>query len=245
MKKNFITLAIVLFAMAAQAQIKMHTNGCITFQTLANTSNQGIVFGPAPDWNVDFNGNTYFHNDVLFTKVTSGYQGMNMAYTTNPHASAWIVAYPNWSTLTFYVRATGVAYATDFVTISNGSKNDSKSDDGEPVLGAEALEVISGLKGYYHAPEEQEIPDLENDENVDPEAVEAMYADFGKRSVSLSGVDFVEAFPEGVRTDPQNRLCISYSSVVTMLVEAVKEQQREIEELRRTLEENGLMKKQR
>ena len=93
--------------------------------------------------------------------------------------------------------------------------------------------------------EELEIPDLENNENVAPDAVEAMYADFGKRSVGLAGTDFVEAFPEGVRTDPQNRLCISYSSVVTMLVEAVKEQQKEIEELRKALEENGLMKKQR
>ncbi len=86
---------------------------------------------------------------------------------------------------------------------------------------------------------------MENNEFVDPDAVDAMYADFEKRSVGLSGTSFLEAFPEGVRTDPQNRLCIDYQSVVTMLVEAVKEQQREIEELRKTLEENGLVRKQR
>ena len=71
---------------------------------------------------------------------------------------------------------------------------------------------------------------------MDPEAVEAMYADFEKRTAALSGSNLEEVFPEAVRTDPKNRLCIDYQSVVTMLVEAVKEQQREIEELRGALE---------
>ena len=221
MKKSLFTMALVLLAVAAQAQFKMHSNGRITFQTTTNTASQGVAIDPYPSWTTTFNGDTYFTKSALFTKVTSGYQGMNMAYTTNQYASTWVVAYPNWTTLTFYVRATGAAYATAHYTITSKSGTGSKGENDEPISGTEALEVISGLNGYYHAPEEQEIPDLENDENVDPEAVEAMYADFDKRSVGLSGNDFVEAFPEGVRTDPQNRLCINYSSVVTMLVEAV------------------------
>lgn len=239
MKKSLLTLAIVLLAVAAQAQIKMHSNGRITFQTSANTTEAGVTIDAYPSYLTNFNGETYFKKTAYFTMVTNGYQGMNMTYTTNPYASAWVVAYPNWTTLTFYVRATGDAYAKHHYTIMNGL-NDMRSV-GEPITGQESLEIISGLKGYYQAPEEMEIPDLENDENVVPEAVEAMYADLEKRSVGLSGVDFVEVFPEGVRTDPQNRLCIDYSSVVTMLVEAVKEQQREIEALRAVLEENGLI----
>lgn len=35
MKKSLITIAIVLLAVAAQAQIKMHSNGRITFRPLA------------------------------------------------------------------------------------------------------------------------------------------------------------------------------------------------------------------
>ena len=239
MKKSLLTLAIVLLAVVAQAQIKMHSNGRVTFQTTANTATQGVTIDPAPTWTTNFNGDAYFWKTVYFTKPTTGYQGMNMAYSTNEHASTWVVAYPNWNTLTFYVRVKGDAYAKTYYTITNASNHDSKGEDEEPISGTEALEVISGLQGYYHAPEELEIPDLENDENVDPEAVEAMYADFEKRSVGLSGADFVQAFPEGVRTDPQNRLCINYSSVVTMLVEAVKEQQREIEELRTALDKIG------
>lgn len=244
MKKSIITLAIMLLTVVAQAQIKLHSNGLLTFQTTAFTTSQGVTIGPAPDWNTDFNGNTFFKGNTMFTKITNGYEAMSMTYSTNQYASTWAIAYPNWNSLTFYVMVTGDTYAKHNYTITN-KLNDSKEDGGEPISGIESLKVISGLQGYYHAPEEVEIPDLENDENVDPEAVEAMYADFEKRTVGLSGSDFVEAFPEGVRTDPQNRLCIDYSSVVTMLVEAVKEQQREIEELRSTLEENGLMKKQR
>lgn len=66
-----------------------------------------------------------------------------------------------------------------------------------------------------------------------------MYADFGKRTAALLDDNLEEVFPEAVRTDPKNRLCIDYQSVVTMLVEAVKEQQREIEELRTALGQMG------
>lgn len=133
-------------------------------------------------------------------------------------------------------------YSRTRFTFSNIQAGESKGKSAEPVDGQEALRAIAGLKGYYFAPDEQEIPVLEGNENVSPEAVEAMYADFSKRSVGLSGTDFEEVFPEGVRTSPQNQLYIDYNSVVSLLVEAVKEQQREIEELRKALEENGAMK---
>lgn len=245
MKKSIITMAFVLLAIAAQAQIKMHGNGRITFQTLSNSTGQGVVFGPAPDWNADFNGNVYFHKNVCFIHNEGAFSWMSSAIVNHQYSVCWVVS-PNWTTFNFFVYGNGDAYSKHYYTITGQSLNGGSKNEGqEPIKGSEALEAISGLKGYYYAPEEQEIPDLENNEFVDPDAVDAMYADFEKRSVGLSGTSFLEAFPEGVRTDPQNRLCIDYQSVVTMLVEAVKEQQREIEELRKTLEENGLVRKQR
>lgn len=242
MKKLIISLVIVLLAMKAQAQIKMHSNGLITFQTTAFSSSQGVTIGPAPDWQTNFNGNVYFNQRAFFNKNASNYEWMNSAYATNPYATTWIVAYPNWSTLTFYVYARGDAYAKNHYTIIGRESDERSNREGvEAIDGQEALEIVTGLNGYYRAPEEQEIPDLENNEFVDPEAVEAMYADFEKRSVGLMGSNVNEMFPEAVRTDPQNRLCIDYQSVVTMLVEAVKEQQRTIEAMRTVLEENGLM----
>lgn len=231
MKKSLLTLAIVLFALTAQAQIKMHSNGYITFQTLANSTTQGVSIGPAPDWITDFNGDVHFKEGAIFRKTVSNYGWMNCAIANSDYALTWCVS-QDWSNLKFYVRGDGIAYATNHYTIANNSNHAKGSN---PIDGREALSIITGIDGYYYDPEGQEIPDLENNEFVAPEAVEAMYADFEKRTAALSGSNLEEVFPEAVRTDPKNRLCIDYQSVVTMLVEAVKEQQREIEELRSVL----------
>ncbi len=233
MKRNLITLAIVLLAMAAQAQIKLHSNGRITFQTLANTTTQGVSIGPAPNWNVDFNGKTFFHEGALFVKDANNYEWMNAVHTVKPHSASWVIAYPEWDNSTFFVYGNGDAYARNHYTITSSSEN---AKDSENIQGEKALSIISRLIGYYFEAEQQEIPDLENNEIVVPEAIETMYADFGKRTAGLSGSNLEKVFPEAVRTEPNNRLCIDYQSVVTMLVEAVKEQQREIEELHSALE---------
>ena len=231
MKKTLITLAIVLLAVVAQAQIKMHSNGRITFQSLVNSNDYGITMEPAPSWSTSFNGSVHFKDDAIFRKIVNNYEWMDCALVNTDKALTWVVT-PDWSSATFYVRGDGIAYATNHYTIQNNSGH---SKGSESIDGEEALSIVTGLNGYYYDPEEQEIPVLEGNENVDPEAVEAMYADFGKRTAGLSGRNLEEVFPEAVRTDPQNRLCIDYQSVVTMLVEAVKEQQHEIEELRTAL----------
>lgn len=232
MKKSLLSLVIMLLTVAAQAQIKMHSDGNITFQTLTNTTTQGVSIGPAPDWVVNFNGAVHFKQGVAFRKNVSSYGWMNCAIANSNTAYTWVVS-QDWSTPKFYVQGNGDAYAMHQYTIGN---NLGLGKGSEAINGEEALSIVTGLNGYYYEPEEQEIPDLENNENIDPEAIEAMYADFEKRTAGLSGSNLEEVFPEAVRTDPQNRLCIDYQSVVTILVEAVKEQQREIEELRTVLE---------
>lgn len=44
MKKSLLTLAIVLLAVAAQAQIKVHSNGQVSLGTL--TTNYGVQIHP-------------------------------------------------------------------------------------------------------------------------------------------------------------------------------------------------------
>ena len=65
--------------------------------------------------------------------------------------------------------------------------------------------------------------------------------DLEKKTVALSAENLAEVFPDAVRTDPDNRLGINYNAIITMLTEAVKQQQTEIQLLRKTLEENGLL----
>lgn len=235
MKKSLFTLAIMLLTVAAQAQIKMHNSGRISFQSLTDSPAYGVTIDPAPSWTTNFNGSVYFNQSAVFIKNVDPYYWMNCAKTNRNTALTWVVT-PDWNTVNFYVRGDGIAYATNHYTITNNSGHAKGS---EAIDGEVALSIVKELNGYYYDPEEQEIPDLENNENVDPEAIEAMYADFNKRTAALSGSNLEDVFPEAVRTDPKNRLCVDYQSVVTMLVEAVKEQQREIEELRIALDNVG------
>lgn len=237
MKKALFTLGIMLLTVAAQAQFKMHSNGRITFQTTSNSTDYGVTIDPAPSYTTNFNGSVHFKQGTAFRKNVNDFGWMNCAIPNTSLAAVWVVS-PDWINPTFYVRGNGNAYATNHYIIGSES-HDSKGL--EVIDGKEAVSIVTGLKGYYYAPEEQEIPDLESNENVDPEAIEAMYADFSKRTAALSGSNLEEVFPDAVRTDYKNRKCIDYQSVVTMLVEAVKEQQRTIEDMRHILEENGLM----
>ena len=242
MKKALLTLSIVLLAVAAQAQIKLHSNGRLTFQTVANTTIEGISIGPAPNWTVDINGPVFMKKCGYFTNPsTTSFVWMSACVTSNANAKCWVVSYPGWNGNTFYVLGDGTVYSSQNRTISRLDSDNAKGIEIEPMEGDEAISILSGLNGYYVAPQNQETPDFENNENVAPEAVEAMIADLTKRTVELSAIELSHIFPDAVRTDPQNHLCIDYQSVVTMLVEAVKEQQRVIEAMRAVLEANGLM----
>lgn len=238
MRKVFLTISMTMLAVVMQAQIKLHQDGRITFQTLNSTTTQGVSIGPAPDWTVDFNGDVYFKQSSIFIKDANNYEWMNCAKPSKYRSCAWVVTYPAWNTPTFFVFGDGKVYYTGQYTISNRI---SESKGAEAIDGKEAVSIITGIKGYYYKAEEQDTSGLENAEFVDPEAVEAILADTEKRTAGLSGSNLEEVFPEAVRTDPKNRLCIDYQSVVTMLVEAVKQQQEEIVLLRKTLEEHGLM----
>ena len=70
-----------------------------------------------------------------------------------------------------------------------------------------------------------------------------MIRDLGKRNIGLDVSLLGEVVPDAVRTDTEARLCINYNAVITLLVEAVKQQQEEIKLLQKTLEENGLTRK--
>lgn len=157
----------------------------------------------------------------------------------------WIVEdqYDNAGSHLFYVYGNGIIHSTANFIIPI-PVNKTTRDNLEPIYGEDALSAILGINGYYYTLDSQTTPeDIENNEHVNEEAVEGMIADIGKRSLGISADDLAEVLPDAVRTDPEARLCIDYNAVVTMLVEAVKQQQAEIESLRQTLEENGLLRK--
>lgn len=69
------------------------------------------------------------------------------------------------------------------------------------------------------------------------EGVSFAWNDTGERSIGLIAQNVEEVLPVLVRTDPVSGYkSVEYASVIAPLVEAVKEQQREIDELREVLE---------
>lgn len=234
MKKALMTLAIVLLAVAAQAQIKVHDDGQVSLGSLNKT--YGVQVGP--------NGYTYFR-----TQNYANYGWANLSMANAWGQQHWIVEnHFNNSTNCykkhmFYVFGNGNVYATDYLSLDYSSNCLYGNRDNSRIGSEEALSVILNLEGYYYNAEPMVTPEeIENNENIDVEAMEGMIGDLEKRNVGLSAENMAEVFPDAVRTDPQARLCIDYQAVTTMLVEAIKQQQAEIILLQKALEENGLMR---
>ena len=101
------------------------------------------------------------------------------------------------------------------------------------------------MKGYYQDNHEYDgitPEDFENNENILPEALDGLLKDLDKEKViGMNAEELEEVLPEAVRHDPEGRMAINYNAVVTVLVEAVKEQQARIDQLESILRENGLL----
>jgi hypothetical protein len=227
MKKTLVTLAIVLLAVAAQAQIKMHNDGQVSLGSL--TKNYGVQAKP--------NGLTYFR-----AQSNQAYSIATRGLANHEYQKHWVVNdYTNGSLGedNFFVYGKGKVCAYNYYIFS---ENESRAEK-EYIDGEEALATVLQLTGYYRDENNSmTLEEIMSNEFIDEEAKEEIIKDLVKRNVSLAPESLLEAFPDAIRTDPQNRKYIDYQAVVTILVEAFKEQQHEIEELRGILEENGLLK---
>lgn len=219
MKRSLLTLAILLLAMAAQAQFKIQQNGQVSLNTMSNSLTQGVQFTPTC---------THFNSTS-----NTAWSAVTLSRPKHKDAKSWIVVNPNTSHHTFFVTGAGVVYYTQMVQTSR--TNDSKSD-GETLNGIEALNIIRQLKGYSYRPLDVEIPDFSGNEFVSKEAIEGITQNYKRNSIGLNGLEIESVFPDAVRTNPEGNKCIDYNAVVVVLLEAVKEQQRQIDELNSILE---------
>lgn len=232
MKKILFTFAIVLFAVAAEAQtsIKVHSNGQISLQS--STTSYGIQIPANGVMSIEPNVTTFG-----MTSETLARSFLAKAWCVSPKDTP-IQNIPN----TFYVTGNGNVYSYgSYLTLSPpsiGSKGSQPIED--------ASELVSLMKGYFLdsnefygiTPEE-----IENCGNVKPEAIEGVIRDLeNSRIVGLLAEDLEEILPEAVRHDPNGFVGINYNAVVTILVEAFKEQQARIDQLESILRENDLLK---
>lgn len=234
MKKALFTMAIVLLAVAAQAQntaIKVHSDGQISLQSA--TTSGGIQ--------IPTSGIVTFHPNL-----TAVYQASTLARVPFLLNKSWEVrlsgnvALPSASS--FYVLGNGNVYAYgNYLTYS---PNDSGSKDAQHIEGAS--DMVAMMKGYYYESTEFEgvdPEDFEGNENILPEALDGLLKDLEKdRVVGMNASEMEEILPEAVRHCPDGNMAINYNAVVAVLVEAFKEQQAKIEQMEAVLRENGLLR---
>lgn len=241
MKKALLTLAIALLAMVTQAQtaFKIHNTGQLSFQSA--TTSYGIQI-PA--------------NGVMSIEpnITSAYQTTAQTKAFHPLSMSWMLnmipSDPNLlpSGTVFYVYGNGNAHAYNYYVLSSSSHGGGgggiRTKNMSPIVGASDLTM--GLKGYYI--DSQEFAgitpeELRECEEIVPEALDGILNDLERsKTIGLDAEVLEEVLPEAVRHDPDGNIGINYNAVVTLLVEAFKEQQARIEQLESILRENQLLK---
>ena len=164
---------------------------------------------------VDPSGYTYFEkrNDVNWDWIT----------VTNANArysKCWIVnnqaLYPD-NPHRFYVTGNGYIYKTGEWTRSD-SRFQVWYDNVE-----NAVETLENINGFYYTSTDE-------------------LTKIGERMVGFTASEVATVIPEAVCKDDNDVMYVNYEVLTVFLVEALKEQQQEIQELRKILEENDFLK---
>ena len=148
---------------------------------------------------------------------------ITIAHTLNPKSKCWIVrndTITNNSPQTFYVLGSGLIYTKLGMAINSDSRFQQNLGEIENPTGA-----LGHISGFYY----------DYTEN-------GSKGDDNKRAVGFSAQEMEKVVPEAVETDEYGIMYINYEVLTVFLVEAVKEQQQEIEKLRLVLKDNGLLK---
>jgi hypothetical protein len=168
---------------------------------------------------------------------TYGLQVHPSGYTsfTNPNSSASIVTRTSVSMVTksWVVQRLGSAPTTLFYVSGLGgvytySTNIMSNPDAQSFLGyiENPSNTLNQIQGFYYNPVN------ETKDNMMDSVI----------NVGLSAVELGKVIPEAVEVDEEGNMFINYNVLTVFLIEAVKEQQQEIESLRSILKENNLLK---
>lgn len=156
------------------------------------------------------------------TTDTEAWHWVTMANPKHQHGKCWIVSYPNRNNHNFFVTGNGYVYR-----IGSLKRSDiSLMSDNTPI--ERAGEMLDRITGYYYIPIDD---NTEKDLNTKKEV-----------RVGIPAQDVQKVIPEAVKEDSDGMLYLDYDVLTVFLIETVKEQRKEIEEMRKTLIEHGLLK---
>ena len=230
MKKTILTTILAFLFFVSNAQVKIHSNGQVSFQS--TTTHGGVQ--------IDNEGKTSFEPNIShsYSIISQTVAMANLVKVWNVKHMGNPIPDPQDR---FYVTGFGDAYAHAHYSISPGGGGNSKGR--YPIENARQL--LTSLNGYYYDNHDFEgfEPDFIDNPNVAPEAIDGLMKDLEvTKSLGLSVEELEAVLPEAIRHDPEGMVYINYSAVIPILVEAFKEQQAKLEQLEAVLKEYGLLK---
>mgnify|MGYP002860091105 CR=1 FL=1 len=163
------------------------------------------------------NGYSYFR-----TRLNNKWSWATLSYANDSLQKHWIVANlddPNPGKHTFFVTGHGYIYKNGTLQRADGrfQQEEQQIED--------ARNVLDQITGIWYVPTE------EGGETKSKTS----------RRVGVSAQEVEKVLPEAVATDEDGVLYVDYEALTVFLIEAVKEQNKEIEALQKTLQSRGLL----
>jgi len=228
-KKIIFYIIGILLALDLNAQIKVHSDNQISLGSLSK------------DWGVQIqpSGYTYFQPQIF-----NPYAWMNLTVAQNQWSKCYIINYAGAHKFFVYgngqIYSNGHWFGSDSIFKTQVERLDSCL---YKILQLEGISyvlkedtpgdsiVFTDNKGntYYSYPNPEFSPD--SGQVVDSAVLSILLAEQSRKYYGLIAQDVERIVPEVVRTMPDGTKGLAYQSIVPMLIEAIKTQQSEIEEL--------------
>ncbi len=158
---------------------------------------------------------------VFNTQSTSPWHIVTMATPGALKGKCWIVTPPNdKNTHNFYVTGDGIVYKCGTYTVSDRNLQSGS----EQIENAGA--TIDNITGIWYTPTE-----LENNRDTKDNPV---------RYAGVCAQEVEKVLPEAVTADENGMLLVNYETLTVFLIEAVKEQRKEIQKMQQILDKHGL-----
>jgi len=172
-------------------------------------------------WNVGTqvypSGTVHFNH-----QSTEDWKWVTVASPNAVKGKCWIVTYPGDKyDHRFFVTGDGYIFKRGSWRAADASLLSSS----ETIRDAGA--VLDSITGVWYMPVEDETKHSEG------------------RKAGVTAQEVEKVLPEAVTADENGLMYVDYETLTVFLIEAVKEQRQEIELLRKTLEENGLLDPQK
>jgi hypothetical protein len=198
-------LTIFCFALNTNAQIKVKTNG------------RTFVGDPTTDWGAELNvkAQNYptFYTESYYT--TDNWWHNTGTNVNKSHTVSWVVRLNG--DVKFYVEGNGQAVATNFYESSDSTYKENIHQIND------ALDKVKALRGVNYNWKEEFFPRSDSSDSIS--------SDFSKKEFGLIAQEVETVLPEVVAKNCDGKKVIAYTDIIPIIIEAMKEQQLQIETL--------------